>query len=240
LSIALSKDEFDINYQFDWLRAYHIFIFMIVEKYLLLKLAILISGRGSNMKAILDAIKKQNINIKPVVIISNKSSAKGLKIAKKFKVNTEIIESKGFQGSRWEYDQKIIKILKKYQVTPTNGLICLAGFMRIISPKFIKKYKNHILNIHPSILPAFPGLDAQKQAIQHGVKYSGCTVHFVDEGVDSGPIIVQEVIKINSNDTEATLSNRILLKEHKAYPKAVKLIADKKIKIMGRKVKILS
>jgi phosphoribosylglycinamide formyltransferase-1 len=130
--------------------------------------------------------------------------------------------------------------LKKYQVTPTNGLICLAGFMRIISPKFIKKYKNHILNIHPSILPAFPGLDAQKQAIQHGVKYSGCTVHFVDEGVDSGPIIVQEIIKINANDTEATLSNRILLKEHKAYPKAVKLIADKKIKIMGRKVKILS
>ena len=115
---------------------------MIVEKYLLLKLAILISGRGSNMKAILDAIKKQNINIKPAVIISNKSSAKGLKIAKKFKVKTEIIESKGFQGSRWEYDQKIIKILKKYQVTPTNGLICLAGFMRIISPKFIKKYPN--------------------------------------------------------------------------------------------------
>ena len=213
---------------------------MIVEDYLLLKLAIMISGRGSNMKAILDAIKKQNINIKPVVIISNKSSANGLKIAKKFKVKTEIIESKGFQGSRWEYDQKIIKVLKKYQVTPTNGLICLAGFMRIVSPKFIKKYKNRILNIHPSILPAFPGLDAQKQAIQHGVKYSGCTVHFVDDGVDSGPIIVQAIVKVKDDDTEETLAKRILSKEHKAYSEAVKLIAENKIKVVGRKVKKLS
>ena len=192
------------------------------------------------MKAILNAIEKQKIPIKPAVVISNKSSARGLKIAQNLGIQTEIIESKGFEGNRWEYDQKIIVVLNKYEVTPKNSLICLAGFMRILSPKFIKKYKNRILNIHPSILPAFPGLDAQKQAIQHGVKYSGCTVHFVDEGVDSGPIIVQEVIKINANDTEATLSNRILLKEHKAYPKAVKLIADKKIKIMGRKVKILS
>jgi phosphoribosylglycinamide formyltransferase-1 len=206
----------------------------------LLNLAILISGRGSNMKAILEAVKKQKIPIRPTVVISNKSTAKGLKIARKLGVQTEIVESKGFQGSRWEYDKKIISVLKKYQVTPKNGLICLAGFMRIISPEFIKKYKNCVLNIHPAILPAFPGLDAQKQAIDHGVKYSGCTVHFADDGVDSGPIIVQAIVKVKDDDTEETLSKKILAKEHKAYVKAVKLIAENKIKVVGRKVKKLS
>ena len=207
---------------------------------MLLKLAILISGRGSNMQAILKAIKKQSIPINPVVVISNKPSARGLRIAKRYSVKTEIVESKGFQGSRWEYDKKIISVLKKYQVTPKNGLICLAGFMRIISPEFIKKYKNCVLNIHPAILPAFPGLDAQKQAIDHGVKYSGCTVHFADDGVDSGPIIVQAIVKVKDDDTEETLSKKILTKEHKAYVKAVKLIAENKIKVVGRKVKKLS
>ena len=192
------------------------------------------------MKAILDAIKKQNIPIKPIVIISNKPTAKGLRIAKKFGVKTEIIESKGFQGNRWEYDQKIMHILSKYDITPKNSLICLAGFMRILSPEFIKKFKNRILNIHPSILPAFPGLDAQRQAIESGVDHSGCTVHFVDEGVDTGPIIVQETVKIKNDDTEETLSKRILTKEHKAYVKAVKLIAEKKINVTGRKVKFLA
>ena len=192
------------------------------------------------MKAILDAVKKQKIPIRPTVVISNKSTARGLKIARKLGVQTEIVESKGFQGSRWEYDKKIISVLKKYQVTPKNGLICLAGFMRIISPEFIKKYKNCVLNIHPAILPAFPGLDAQKQAIDHGVKYSGCTVHFADDGVDSGPIIVQAIVKVKDDDTEETLAKRILSKEHKAYVKAVKLIAENKIKVVGRKVKKLS
>ena len=192
------------------------------------------------MKAILEAVKKQKIPIRPTVVISNKSTAKGLKIARKLGVQTEIVESKGFQGSRWEYDKKIISVLKKYQVTPKNGLICLAGFMRIISPEFIKKYKNCVLNIHPAILPAFPGLDAQKQAIDHGVKYSGCTVHFADDGVDSGPIIVQAVVKVKDDDTEETLSKKILAKEHKAYVKAVKLIAENKIKVVGRNVKFLS
>ena len=192
------------------------------------------------MKAILDAVKKQKIPIRPTVVISNKSTAKGLKIARKFGVQTEVVESKGFQGSRWEYDKKIISVLKKYQVTPKNGLICLAGFMRIISPEFIKKYKNCVLNIHPAILPAFPGLDAQKQAIDHGVKYSGCTVHFADDGVDSGPIIVQAIVKVKDDDTEKTLAKRILSKEHKAYSEAVKLIAENKIKVVGRKVKKLS
>ena len=192
------------------------------------------------MRAILEAVKKQKIPIRPTVVISNKSTARGLKIARKLGIQTEIIESKGFQGSRWEYDKKIISVLKKYHVTPKNGLICLAGFMRIISPEFIKKYKNRVLNIHPAILPAFPGLDAQKQAIDHGVKYSGCTVHFADDGVDSGPIIVQAIVKVKDDDTEETLAKRILAKEHKAYSEAVKLIAENKIKVVGRKVKKLS
>ena len=207
---------------------------------MLLKLAILISGRGSNMAAILRAIKKQKIPITPTVVISSKSTAKGLEIARKLGAKTEIVESKGFQGSRWEYDQKIIRILSKYGITSKNSLICLAGFMRILSPKFIKKYKNCILNIHPAILPAFPGLDAQKQAIDYGVKYSGCTVHFVDDGIDTGPILVQFMIQIKNDDTEETLSKRILTKEHKAYVKAVKLIAEKKINVTGRKVKFLA
>jgi len=207
---------------------------------MLLKLAILISGRGSNMRAILRAIKKQNIPIVPTVVISNKPSARGLRIARGLDVKTEIVESKGFQGSRWEYDQKIIGVLNKYGVMPKNSLICLAGFMRILSPEFIKKFKNRILNIHPSILPAFPGLDAQRQAIESGVSHSGCTVHFVDEGVDTGPILVQETVKIKNDDTEETLSKKILAKEHKAYAKAVKLIAEKKISVIGRNVKILS
>ena len=192
------------------------------------------------MKAILNAIEKQKIPIKPAVVISNKSSARGLKIAQNLGIQTEIIESKGFEGNRWEYDQKIIVVLNKYEVTPKNSLICLAGFMRILSPEFIKKFKNRILNIHPAILPAFPGLDAQKQAIESGVRYSGCTVHFVDEGVDTGPIIVQETVKIKNDDTEETLSKRILAKEHKAYVKAVKLISEKKISVMGRNVKFLT
>jgi len=192
------------------------------------------------MKSILNAVQKQNIPIKPAIVISNKPSAKGLKIAMKLGVQTEIIESKGFQGTRWEYDQKIIQILSKYDITPKNSLICLAGFMRILSPEFIKKYKNRKLNIHPSILPAFPGLNAQRQAIESGASHSGCTVHFVDEGVDTGPILVQETVKIKNDDTEETLSKRILAKEHKAYVKAVNLIAEKKINVTGRKEKFLA
>jgi len=192
------------------------------------------------MKSILNAVQKQNIPIKPAIVISNKPSVKGLKIARKLGVQTEIVESKGFQGTRWEYDQKIIHVLSKYDITPKNSLICLAGFMRILSPEFIKKFKNRILNIHPSILPAFPGLDAQRQAIEAGVSHSGCTVHFVDDGVDTGPIIVQETVKIKNEDTEETLSKRILAKELKAYVKAVKLISEKKIMVTGRNVKFLS
>lgn len=187
------------------------------------------------MEAILKTIKKQKIPINPAVVISNKPDAKGLKIAQKMGVKTEVVASNGFEGTRWEYDQKIIKVLSKYGVTEKNGLVCLAGFMRIISPEFIRKYKNRMLNIHPAILPSFAGLHAQKQAVDYGVKYSGCTVHFVDEGVDTGPIILQAVVRVKDTDTEETLSKRILAKEHKIYPQAVKLFAEGKIKVSGRK-----
>jgi len=190
------------------------------------------------MEAILKAIKRKKIPINPVIVISNIPNAKGLKIAQKLGVKTEIIESKGFKGSRWQYDQKVISVLSKNGVTQKKGLVCLAGFMRIISPEFVKKYKNKIINIHPALLPSFPGLDAQKQAIEFGAKYSGCTVHFVDTGVDSGPIILQKVVKVLDNDTEKILTKRILLKEHQAYPEVVRLFAENKIKITGRKIKI--
>ena len=201
----------------------------------LLNLAILISGRGSNMEYILKSIKRKRIPINQEVVISNKQNAKGLKIAKKLGINTVIIESKGFKGSRWDYDKKIIATLKQHGVTPKNGLVCLAGFMRIISPQFVRKYKNRIMNIHPALLPAFLGLDVQKQAVEYGVKFSGCTVHFVDEGVDTGPIIIQSVVRIKNRDTSKTLAKRILKEEHKIYPETVRLLAKKKIIISGRK-----
>jgi phosphoribosylglycinamide formyltransferase-1 len=190
------------------------------------------------MEAILRSIKRKKIPINPAIVISNKPDAKGLRIAQNLGIKTEVIESKGFKGSRAEYDKKIISALTKNGVTPKNGLVCLAGFMRIISPEFVKKYKNQMINIHPALLPSFPGLDAQKQAVVYGAKYSGCTVHFVDSGVDTGPIILQKIVRVLDDDTEKTLSKRILAKEHQAYPEAVKLFAENKIKISGRKTKI--
>ncbi|MFQ5781819.1 MAG: phosphoribosylglycinamide formyltransferase [Nitrosopumilus sp.] len=201
----------------------------------MLNLGILISGRGSNMESILKSIKKKRIPINPAIVISNKPNARGLKIAAKMGIKTEIIKSKNFKGSRWQYDKKVIATLSKHGVTPRNGLVCLAGFMRIISPEFVRKYKNRIINIHPALLPAFPGLDAQKQALDYGTKYSGCSVHFVDTGMDTGPVIIQAVVKIKENDTEETLSKRILKEEHKIYPEAVNLFARKKIKVSGRR-----
>jgi len=201
----------------------------------MLNLAILISGRGSNMENILKAVKKNKIPIKPVIVISNKPDAKGLAIAQKIGIKTESVDSSGLKGGNWEYDSKLVSVLEKYKVTPQNGLICLAGFMRIMSPEFIRHYKGRIMNIHPAILPSFPGLHSQRQALEYGVKYTGCTVHFVDEGVDTGPIILQSVVKIKNNDTEESISKKILRQEHMVYPKAVKLFAKGKIKIVGRK-----
>ncbi len=201
----------------------------------MINLAILISGRGSNMEAILKSVKKNKIPANPAVVISNKPDAKGIKIAQKLGVKTQVIESIGVKGVSWDYDKKIVLALEKYGVTPKNGLVCLAGFMRIMSPEFIRHFKGRIMNIHPAILPSFPGLHSQKQAVEYGVKYSGCTVHFVDEGVDTGPIILQAVMKVKDDDTEETLSKKILGKEHQIYPKAVRLFCEGKIKIKGRK-----
>jgi len=187
------------------------------------------------MESILKSIKAKKIPINPAVVISNKSNAKGLSIAKKMGIKVEVIESKNFKGSRTEFDKKIMKMLSNYGVTPSNGLVCLAGFMRIISPEFVKKYKNKIINIHPALLPAFPGLNSQKQALDYGAKYTGCTVHFVDAGMDTGPVIIQSVVEIKEKDTEKSLSKKILREEHRIYPEAVNLIARKKIKVLGRK-----
>ena len=190
------------------------------------------------MESILKSIKKKKIPINPAVVISNKSNAKGLAIAKKLGVNIEVIVSKNFKGNRTEYDKKIMNTLTKYGVTPKNGLVCLAGFMRIISPEFVKKYKNRIINIHPALLPSFPGLNSQKQALDYGAKYSGCTVHFVDSDIDTGPVIIQAVVEIKEKDTEKSLSKKILKEEHRIYPEAVNLFAKKKIKVIRRKTRI--
>ena len=190
------------------------------------------------MESILKSIKKKKIPINPAVVISNKHDAKGLQIARKLGVNAKIVESKNFKGGRAEYDREVMAILSRYGVTPRNGLVCLAGFMRIIGPEFVKKYKNKIINIHPALLPSFPGLNAQMQALKYGVKYSGCTVHFVDEGVDTGPIIIQSAVKVDEGDTEESLSKKILKEEHRIYPLAVSLFARKKIRVAKRKTVI--
>src|SRR5687767_13376830 len=199
-------------------------------------MAILISGRGSNMNAILSAHLNSTLKyIQPCVVISNKNDAPGLKIAKeKFSIATEVILSNGKRG--WEYDKEIVSVLKKYHVYPSNGIVCLAGYMRILSREFVREYKLRILNIHPSLLPSFKGLHAQRQAVDYGVKLSGCTVHFIDDDVDTGPIILQESVPVYSNDTEDDLSNRILQLEHKLYPLALRLFSEGKLKVEGRKV----
>ena len=187
------------------------------------------------MKAILKSVKKNRLPVNPAVVISNKANAKGLQVAQKFGVKTEVVESAGIKGPSWDYDKKIVSALQKYNVTPENGLVCLAGFMRIMSPQFIRHFKGRVMNIHPAILPSFPGLHSQKQAVEYGVKYSGCTVHFADEGVDTGPIILQAIVKVKDGDTEETLAKKILAKEHKIYPEAVRLFAEGRIRIVGRR-----
>jgi len=188
------------------------------------------------MKAILSAVKAGKIkNVKPSVVISNNPNAAGLRVAsERFKIPIKVVLSNATKG--WDYDQRIVSVLSEHGVTPESGLICLAGFMRIISPEFVRLYKRRIMNIHPGLLPSFAGLHAQKQAIEYGVKVAGCTVHFVDEGVDSGPIILQKAVDVFDWDTEETLSSRILKQEHKLYPRTVKLFVEGKIEVKGRKV----
>jgi phosphoribosylglycinamide formyltransferase 1 len=200
-----------------------------------LKLAILISGRGSNLRSILQAIETRTlIGTNAKVVISNNPQARGIAVAKQFNIATEILSPSGLRG--WSYDKRLISLLERYDVSPSNGLVCLAGYMRVLSPEIVAKYKMRIINVHPSLLPAFPGLHAQKQALEYGVKVSGCTIHFVDEKVDSGSILLQRSVRVLDSDSEETLSKRILAQEHKLYPQAIRLIAERKVTFKGRKV----
>lgn len=195
------------------------------------RLAVLLSGRGSNFEAILNAIKNGYIKKgEIVVVVSNKSDARGLSVAKKNGLSAVFVDCKG--KDREEYDREVVDILKRY----ATDYVLLAGYMRILSPYFIRNFKNRILNIHPALLPSFKGLNAQKQAIEKGVRFSGATVHFVTENLDDGPIIVQSVVPVYSSDNEDSLSERILRTEHKIYPLAVKLLTENRIKIDKGKV----
>ena len=203
----------------------------------MINLGILISGRGSNMESILNFLKENNIaDICPKIVISSKTEAEGLKKASKFGVPTRVVSN---NSKGWDYDSEIINILQEYDVNSENGLVCLAGYMRLLSPEFVRKYKMRIMNIHPSLLPSFPGLNSQKKALDYGVKVTGCTVHFVDEGLDSGPVIAQKHVTVLDNDTFETLSERILVQEHILYPYCVKLFSEKRLMVEGRRVVVI-
>jgi len=197
-----------------------------------MKIGILISGRGSNMQAIIEAVLSGQISKSDVtVVISDKTSAKGLLKARERGIETLVITRNG--RSREEHDAEIVAELKNRNVE----LVCLAGYMRLLSLEFVRQFPNRILNVHPSLLPSFKGLDAQKQAIEYGVKVSGCTVHFVDEGLDNGAIVAQKVVAVKDEDTPETLSARILEYEHALYIESIAKIVEGKVEIMGRKVK---
>ena len=193
------------------------------------------SGRGSNLQAIIDNIEKGALSAEIAVVISDQEDAYALERARKHKIPAVHIDAKRY-GTRDTYDAALVGELKKRTV----DLVCLAGFMRIVTPVLIKAFPNRILNIHPSLLPAFPGLHVQKKALNHGVKFSGCTVHFVDEGVDTGPIIIQAVVPVLDNDTENSLSERILKQEHRIYSRAIQLFAEGRLTIEGRHVFTIS
>ena len=194
------------------------------------KLGILLSGRGSNFEAIARNVQTGKIAAEIALVISNKEEALGLARAKEMGYATRFIPSKGKE--REAFDREVVAALNEYQA----DLVCLAGFMRILSPFFIRAFPHRILNIHPALLPSFAGVDAQKQALEYGVKYTGCTVHFVDEGVDTGPIVRQAVVPILDEDTVETLSARILKEEHRIYTEAISLVVDGKVHVEGRRV----
>lgn len=198
----------------------------------MINIAVFISGRGSNFLALIKNIEKGVLkNCQISVVFSNNPNAKGLEYAENAGIKTIVIPSKNRQD-RENYDKEIIKALAPYNI----DLICLAGYMRIVTSELVQAYKNKIINIHPALLPSFPGLHAQKQALDYGVKVAGCTVHFVDEGMDTGAVILQKTVPVYDNDTEESLSERILEQEHIAYTEAVALYAEGLLKIEGRKV----
>jgi phosphoribosylglycinamide formyltransferase-1 len=200
----------------------------------MLKIAVFASGRGSNFQSIIDNIKSGDIPAEIKLLISDRQDAGALKRAEHEEIEHLFIDPDHFE-TKADYEEELIGLLENAGVE----LVVLAGYMRILSPLFVKHFQNQIINIHPSLLPAFKGLDAQEQAVDYGVKYSGCTVHFVDQGMDTGPIIKQAVVEVEEDDSADDLAARILKEEHKIYPEAVKLIAVGRIKIEGRKVKIL-
>ncbi|QGT98810.1 Phosphoribosylglycinamide formyltransferase [Candidatus Syntrophocurvum alkaliphilum] len=198
-----------------------------------LRIAVLASGRGSNFDALSQAINKNDLNANIHILISDKENAPALQKATQQDIKAVYINPKDYPD-KIEYEKKLLSHLQEYNI----DLIVLAGYMRLVGATLLNSYKLRILNIHPALLPAFPGLDAQKQALDYGVRYSGCTVHFVDEGVDTGPIIMQAVVPVKDDDTEESLSQRILAEEHKVYWQAVQAIAEGTVYIDGRKVYI--
>jgi len=196
------------------------------------RLGILISGRGSNFEAIANSIARGKLDAEIAIVISNRANAPGLDIARERGIPLRVIASAGLE--REAYDKLLIEELRTHEV----DLVCLAGFMRLLSTNVIRAFPNRVLNIHPSLLPAFTGLDAQRQALEYGVRITGCTVHFVDEFLDSGPIIIQSAVPVLDNDTVESLSARILAQEHLIYSKAIGYIADGRITVEGRRVLI--
>ena len=202
-----------------------------------LRLGVLASGRGSNLQAIIDAVERGGLPAEVAVVISNKKDAHALERARRHGLPDVFVEPKPFAArsdSREAYDRAILDVLRKHNVE----LVLLAGYMKIVTGVLIDAYRNRMMNIHPSLLPSFPGLDVQKKALEWGVKVAGCTVHFVTEGVDEGPIIIQAAVPVLDADTVETLSARILTEEHKIYPKAVRLYTEGRLRVEGRRVRI--
>lgn len=199
-----------------------------------INLGVLISGNGTNLQAIIDASEAGSLDAVVKCVISNKVSAFGLERARKHGIEAIHLDHKQFEN-REAYDAKVVEILKERNI----DLVILAGFMRIVTPVLLEAFKNRVMNIHPALLPAFPGLDAQKQALEYGAKVAGCTIHFVDAGTDTGPIILQKTVPILENDTEETLSERIHKEEHKSYPEAIQLFAKGRLSVEGRRVRVL-
>jgi phosphoribosylglycinamide formyltransferase-1 len=198
-----------------------------------LRVGVLASGRGSNLQAILDATRRQGFPARVVVVISDRERAPALDRARAAGVEALFVDPKDF-ADRESYDRALVRELEARQV----GLVCHAGFMRILSPTYVRAFAGRALGIHPALLPAFPGLHAQRQALEYGVKVTGATVHFLDEGVDTGPIVLQSSVPVEPGDTEETLAARILAEEHRLYPEAVRLFAEGRLRILGRRVMV--
>jgi phosphoribosylglycinamide formyltransferase-1 len=195
------------------------------------RLGVLLSGRGSNFEALADSVDAGRIpDAEIAVVISNREGAPGIERARARNIAARVIPSKGLE--REAFDRQVVALLREHRVE----LVCLAGYMRLLSPYFVAAFPNGIVNIHPSLLPSFPGLESQKQALEYGAKFAGCTVHFVDENLDAGPIILQAAVPVRDDDTEASLSQRILREEHRIYSEAVTLVLAGKFKITGRRV----